>query len=292
MTFQEAVAGAGPIRVGLQLGETIPQVLGVLGDTPGVPVSAEVDGSLPPPVTVIVPLEGVEALQDDLILIIKIIPTPPVPNIVVSGSLGGGIADRLAPPIDVQIYAQIVSSRTDIPIPDPVRPLEVYVALPVLDVEALLPQAGSLNDAPGSAAALARGELAGQDAPKNEFTWLMEVMEDGRFLGYYRLDGVYDPETNRVIYRVPVSLLQGTLFLPVVLRQTYVANHVLEGINIWSSPFKDAVDFGPATTKQWTVFPVRAPQVGQRILVENPNTGGLGWIDVTGIGPSGPTAGP
>ena len=54
---------------------------------------------------------------------------------------------------------------------------------------------------------------------------------------------------------------------------------------IWSSPFKDAVDFGVAA-EQWTVLPVLAPQVGQRLLVFNPATGGQGWIDVQGVGPA------
>ena len=65
-----------------------------------------------------------------------------------------------------------------------------------------------------------------------------------------------------------------------------MANHD-PNTRIWSSPFKDGVDFGVAA-EQWTVFPVLAPQVGHRVLVFNPATGGQGWIDVEGVGPAGP----
>lgn len=52
------------------------------------------------------------------------------------------------------------------------------------------------------------------------------------------------------------------------------------------SPFQDVVDFGVAAPEPWTVFPVLAPQVGRRVLVFNPATEGLGWLDVAGVGPA------
>ena len=52
------------------------------------------------------------------------------------------------------------------------------------------------------------------------------------------------------------------------LQPAWVANHD-PAVRIWSSPFKDAVDFCEAA-EHWSVFTVLAAQVGRRVLVFNP----------------------
>jgi LysM repeat protein len=120
--------------------------------------------------------------------------------------------------------------------------------------------------------------------PGDEITWLMEVQEDGVFIGYMRITGVFDPSTNRIVFTVPGSMLQGTLFLPVVLTEAYMRNFD-PNVRLWSSPFKDAVDFG-VVGPQWTRLRVLSPQVGQRIMVYNTFTKDIGWVDQYGVGPT------
>ena len=110
----------------------------------------------------------------------------------------------------------------------------------------------------------------------------MEVQEDGRFFGYMRIEGTFTPRPGMIVYRIPLSLMQGTLFLPVVIREAWVSNFDPNAL-IWSSPFKDAVEFGPAAP-QFTSMRVLNPQVGDRILVLNSHTDTPGWIDAGGVG--------
>ena len=213
--------------------------------------------------TVFVPRDLLDLLPAGLRMVIRQQDTPPVANTTENGSLGGGAAQRIGSPIAIKLNVQEIATGNEVPMPDAIRLKQVFVSLPVLQTSAT--SAGT-------------------------FTWLMEVQEDGQFLGYVRLDSVFDPATNSLVFNVPVSFLTGTLFLPVVLQPAWVSNFD-PLVHIWSSPFKTAADFGSAGP-QFTVFPALAPQVGQRILVFDPVTGGIGWIDVTGAGPSGPPSPP
>jgi hypothetical protein len=49
------------------------------------------------------------------------------------------------------------------------------------------------------------------------------------------------------------------------------------------------VDYGLAGP-QFTIYTVVGPQVAGRIYVFNPTTLNYGWIDASGVGPSGPPA--
>jgi hypothetical protein len=83
-----------------------------------------------------------------------------------------------------------------------------------------------------------------------------------------------------------IGALQGTLFLPAVLTPAWVQNHNAN-IHVFSGPFANDVDFGLAGP-QFTTFTVVAPQIGTRLFVFNAATLNYGWIDVAGVGPSGP----
>jgi hypothetical protein len=117
-------------------------------------------------------------------------------------------------------------------------------------------------------------------------TWLVEVRQDEQFLGYMRLPADFDPATNTVSFNLSGNQLSGTLFLPAVIQPAAVENFD-PNAHIWSSPFRDAVDFGDAAP-QGTRFEVLGPQVGSRILVHNPVTDNDGWIDANGVGPVAP----
>jgi hypothetical protein len=258
--------------VAAQVGAGAPLPVAVAGGSSGASVPLALAPSAPPAV-VVLPLDVIQGLPDGLRLVVKLQPTPTAENSAADGSLGGGIARRLGPPIDLRVVAQDIASGGEVPLPDSILPKMVMVALPVL----------SEGGAP-SGATDGSGPPASDGLPHGEFTWLLEVQGDDAFLGYLRLDGTFDAATNTVVYQVPVERLQGTLFLPVALEAAWVTNFDPH-VRIWSSPFQDAVDFGEAAP-QWTVFPVVAPQVGQRVEVLNPVTGGVGWIDVGGVGPS------
>lgn len=77
--------------------------------------------------------------------------------------------------------------------------------------------------------------------------------------------------------------------LSVQIIPSYVQAFVPQ-VHVWSSPLTDAVDFGIAGPSG-TVFTVLGPQVGTRIYVYNPVTNDTGWVDATGVGPSGPQTG-
>lgn len=82
--------------------------------------------------------------------------------------------------------------------------------------------------------------------------------------------------------------VQGTLFLPVVLRDAWVQS-VGSDVHLWSGPAPDSSDFGPAGPVG-TVFTVMGPQVLERAYVYDPITDTYGWIDAAGVTPSGPPA--
>lgn len=93
-----------------------------------------------------------------------------------------------------------------------------------------------------------------------------------------------------LVWRVDAGLLDRALLLPACLRPAWVMNH-RPGTRVWSGPNRGAVDLGVAAP-QWTRMTVVGPQVGLRVPVYNPFARDYAWIDVAGIGPVGPTAGP
>ena len=173
------------------------------------------------------------------------------------GKLGGGDVRPIAPPVDIQLQAVDVPSSQQVALPNTVADQVFHVVLPV------------------PSATTNPGEIT---------TWLVEVQEDGEFLGYMRLPAKFDAATNTVTFSLSGSMLHGTLFLPAVLQPSEVEN--FDGqVHMWSSPLRTAVDFGEAAP-QWTRFQVLGPQVGKRILVHNPVTDNDGWIDADGVGPA------
>jgi hypothetical protein len=123
--------------------------------------------------------------------------------------------------------------------------------------------------------------------PGAEFHWLHEVFEGAEFLGYaWALDEAVDPDAGTVTFTMPVAGLQGTVFLPASITPGWVQNHD-PLVHTWSGPTTEARDFGFAGP-QWTTFTAVAPQVRDRLLVWSPVVSNYAWIDVAGVGPSGP----
>jgi hypothetical protein len=117
--------------------------------------------------------------------------------------------------------------------------------------------------------------------------YLYETRDDGgNFLGYLRAPTTFVPLTGRQDWTLSASEVRATLILPVALRPAYVANFV-PGLRIWSGPYEGATDFGPAGPLL-TTYTVVAPQVGGRIYVLNEATNNFGWIDASGVAPTGP----
>jgi hypothetical protein len=179
------------------------------------------------------------------------------------GALGGGNAVRLAPPVDLNLIALDVASNSEIALPDGALEQTYLVSLPV---------------------------LAQPTDPNDTFTWLVEVQEDGEFLGYMRYPSTFDPTTNTLVYELPAHLLINSSVLPVVLVPSQVQAFVPD-VHAWSSPFATGGDFGVVGTT-WTTYAVLAPQVGGRIGVREPTTGEMIWIDASGVGPTDGAADP
>jgi hypothetical protein len=85
------------------------------------------------------------------------------------GSLGGCNADPLSLPVALNLSATDIASNSAIPLPDGVLMQTHLVHLPV---------------------------LAQPTDPSETFTWLVEVQQDGQFLGYMRYPSTFDPATN------------------------------------------------------------------------------------------------
>jgi hypothetical protein len=139
---------------------------------------------------------------------------------------------------------------------------------------------------PSESVVLVRLPLGQPSEPGAEFHWLHEVLEDGVFQGYtWSPDEVVDEETGTVTIPMPVSALQGTLFVPASITPGYVANYD-PLVHMWSGPTREARDFGFAGP-QFTTFPVLAPQVGLRLFVFSPVVNNYAWVDAMGVGPVG-----
>lgn len=175
--------------------------------------------------------------------------------------VGGGDVTALAGPLDIKL--QLADSGGNSLDLGPAASLPVTITLPA---PSQLGQVGS------------SGDLA----------WLQAIYDhSGAFLGYVRPAAVFDPTSDTVVLTPAAGSLAGTLFLPVGIVPAWVQNFV-PGIHIFSAPTPDGIDFGAAADHQFTTFTVVAPQVGRRLFVFNQATGNYGWIDVNGVGPSGP----
>jgi hypothetical protein len=117
------------------------------------------------------------------------------------------------------------------------------------------------------------------------FTWLLEVREDGQFLGYMRHPNTYDAQTNALVYELPGQVLQDSALLAVILKPSRV-QVFLPDVHGWSSPFASADDFGELG-QLWSAYSVLAPQVGGRIGIRSPDSGDMIWVDASGVGPVG-----
>jgi hypothetical protein len=108
-------------------------------------------------------------------------------------------------------------------------------------------------------------------------------------LGYGRLPATFEPSTGSLVVLAPLGALRGTLFLPAVITPAFVQNFD-PLVRMWSGPTSEARDFGLAGP-QFTTFTVVAPQIVDRLFVYSPVVSNYGWIDVSGVGPSGPPDG-
>ena len=123
--------------------------------------------------------------------------------------------------------------------------------------------------------------------PGQAFGYLLSVnAPDGSFFGYLRAPARFDPSTGRQTWQMTAKALETTLFMPVALTPAYVQNFSAD-THIHSGPDASAVDFGVAGPA-FTTFTVVGPQMGNRIYVYSPVTKGYGWVDASGVGPSGP----
>ena len=108
----------------------------------------------------------------------------------------------------------------------------------------------------------------------------------GRFLGYLRAPASFDPTTGSQSWSLEAAALTDLLVLPAAVQPAYVQNFDA-ATHLHSGPDEFAIDFGEAGPA-FTTFTVVGPQVGARIHVYSPVSRGYAWIDVGGVGPSGP----
>ena len=106
-------------------------------------------------------------------------------------------------------------------------------------------------------------------------------------IGFVRTNSTLNADGTRSV-NVPVSALAGAgaVFVPVVITPSWVRN--FDGnVHIFSGYDSSAVDFGRAGPA-YTTFTVTGPQVLTRLPVFDSASSNYGWIDVSGVGPSGP----
>ena len=242
-------------------------------------------------------LQAVQSMQPEVTTARAVIdPAPTAVHPLAQEVLGNGrveIAQGLAP---VDVLLELRDAADSAITPAPAAPAwREHAADGPEAAEAAAPEDGAPEDgaaengAPDEASeemVLIRLPLGQPAQPGAEFHWLHEVLDDGEFLGYtWSPDEVVDQESGTVTIPLPVSALQGTLFLPVSIMPGYVANHD-PLVHMWSGPTDKAKDFGFAGP-QFTTFPVVAPQVGLRLFVFSPVVNNYAWIDVKGVGPVG-----
>ncbi len=109
---------------------------------------------------------------------------------------------------------------------------------------------------------------------------------DGKFQGYLRAPAAFDGATGSQTWTLDTRASTDLLVLVAAIQPGYVQNFDA-GARFYSGPDNLAIDFGEAGPA-FTTFTVVGPQVGARIFVYSPVSKGYGWIDATGVGPSGP----
>ncbi|HLG69275.1 MAG TPA: hypothetical protein VK009_02495 [Chloroflexota bacterium] len=109
----------------------------------------------------------------------------------------------------------------------------------------------------------------------------------GQIIGFVRPPSTPNAD-GTITVNVPASALlgPGVVFVPALFVPTWVQNFD-GGVHIFSGYDSAAVDFGLAGPA-FTTFTVTGPQVLNRLPVFDSATGNYGWIDVSGVGPSGP----
>ncbi|HET6320273.1 MAG TPA: hypothetical protein VFG86_27775, partial [Chloroflexota bacterium] len=219
-------------------------------------------------------------------LTLRFEPWPLAPYATVDTALAGANAWQAGDPFHLRVLVIDCVTGDSLTLPTPLLDYPVRVSLPVLPVE-----------------------LAGETAPDTQFAWFRAVWNVNTFSGYLRIDAPRDMETNTLLFSATLADVQSALFLPALVAPSYVENTDPD-VHLWSGPRNDVgvgpdtdvepsgdagtsavnetVDFGLAATHQFTVFKVVGPPVEGRLFVANLVTGSYGWIDVTGVGPSGP----
>ena len=109
---------------------------------------------------------------------------------------------------------------------------------------------------------------------------------DGKFQGYLRAPAAFDGATGSQSWSLNAGATADLLLLVAAIQPGYVQNFEASA-HIYSGPDDLALDFGEAGPA-FTTFTVVGPQVDQRIYVYSPVSKGYGWIDASGVGPSGP----
>lgn len=219
-------------------------------------------------------------------LTLRFEPWPLVPYATVDTALAGANAWQAGDPFHLRVLVIDCATGDSLTLPEPLLDYPVRVSLPMLPVE-----------------------LAGETGPDTQFAWFRALWNANTFSGYLRIDAWPDVETNMLVFSATLADVQSALFLPALVAPSYVENTDPD-VHLWSGPKNDVgvgpdmdvepdgdaaisaanvtVDFGLAGTHQFTVFKVVGPRVEGRLFVASMATGNYGWIDVAGIGPSGP----
>ena len=195
-------------------------------------------------------------------------PAPPLASDAQRGFLGGGNVVPLGTPIDLRLETRDAGG------------------VPV-DLGALRTSVDGVSTAPGVDVAVpVPARFVGADLTFACLVGLYEPGIGGGFLGYGRLPAPYDVASVTHVLTIDVDGLTGTLLLPSELRVAYVSNFDPDA-HLWSNPTALAIDLGPIGGP---VTPMRVvgPQVGTRIFVSNPRSGGVGWVDAAAVGPEDP----
>jgi hypothetical protein len=214
-------------------------------------------------------LAQIRAIAPNAIARLQFDPYPSTASDAQRGFIGGGIVAPIGTPIDLRLDVR--------------DPLGVQVDLGALRQFGY----GGTSSAPGVEVAVpVPARLVGTEAVYACLVGLYEPGVSGAFLGYGRVPAPYDPASVTNILTIDVDGLQGTLLLPAELRVAYVSNFDPDA-HLWSNPTASAIDLGPIGGP---VTPMRVvgPQVGTRIFVSNPRTGGVGWVDAAVVGPEDP----
>ena len=195
-------------------------------------------------------------------------PAPPLGSDAQRGFLGGGIVVPIGSPVGVRF-----ETRDALGVP--------------VDLGALRTTVGGVRFAPGVDVAVpVPARFVGSDATYACLVGLYEPGIGGGFLGYGRLPALHDAPSVTHVLTIDADGLAGTLLLPSELRVAYVSNFDPDA-HLWSNPTAMAIDLGPIGGPV-TPMQVVGPQVGTRIFVSNPRTGGVGWVDAAVVGPEDP----